>query len=226
MYAVTKTLQASRMIQERESEAKRNKVSVEAGAWSVISQARSVPGTGTIPHDIVDTDRSVPDRYRHIRHISVDCCSCWLLQQRFSNRVLLIRYRRYVSYEADREQHQHQQIINKQRNSNVKVNIHTVPRPRYAIIARKRVITRSRYLVSVQVSTCPRIGSTKTCCESVWTKTIRSHSTKNLPAIVARTYVVGRSQPSRQYSINCQFRSKIGQVLSTSRKKRASHSET
>jgi hypothetical protein len=68
-----------------------------------------------------------------------------------------------MSYEADREQHQHQQIINKQRNSNVKVNIHTVPRPRYAIVARKRVITRSRYLVP----TCPKIGSTKSCCESV-----------------------------------------------------------
>jgi hypothetical protein len=84
-----------------------------------------------------------------------------------------------MSYEADREQHQHQQIINKQRNSNVKVNIHTVPRPRYAIVARKRVITRSRYLVP----TCPKIGSTKSCCESVWT-TIRSQSAKNLLAIV------------------------------------------
>jgi hypothetical protein len=40
---------------------KRNKVSrsVERGAWSVISLARSVPGTGTIPHGMVDTDRSV-----------------------------------------------------------------------------------------------------------------------------------------------------------------------
>jgi hypothetical protein len=196
----------------------RNKVSVERGAWFCRHVRCQLQ---VLPQDMVDTDRS--------GLINIDILAWTVAAVGCRNRGSATEFYIYDSdmpNEADREQHQHQQIINKQRNSNVKVNIHTVPRPRYAIIARKRAITRSRYLVSVQVYTCPRIGSTKTCCESVNTTTIRSQSTKNLPAIVARTYVVGRSQPFRQYSINCQFRSKVGQVLSTSRKKRASHSET
>jgi hypothetical protein len=56
----------------------------------------------------------------------VDCCGCWLLEQKFSYGVL--HDDTDMSYKADREQHQHQHIIKKQRNSkvNVNVNIQTV----------------------------------------------------------------------------------------------------
>jgi hypothetical protein len=78
------------MIQERESE-----VSVERGGWSV---ERGFAGTFGASNRYyrkiwwIQTDLSA-DLYRQI---SVDCCSCWLLQQRFSNRVLHKRYRYVV----------------------------------------------------------------------------------------------------------------------------------
>jgi hypothetical protein len=85
---------------------KRNKVSVEAGAWSVILQARSVPGTGisVLPHDMVDTDRSVLIDIDRLAWIvaSVGCC------KRGSATEFYI-YDTGMSYEADREQRQ--QII-------------------------------------------------------------------------------------------------------------------
>jgi hypothetical protein len=91
MYAAIKTLQVSRMIQERESEAKTKQSEQERGAWSVERDFAGTIGSRNRYYTAwYGGYRQISaDRYRQI---SVDCCTCRLLQQRFSNRVLHIRY--------------------------------------------------------------------------------------------------------------------------------------